>query len=131
MAEYHIVVRPTRYASVEVQLEWVRRAYQTALDAFGLKGRSAVLRRFFCSDLANQARALDAQPFSNPLSPDAPLRRVVGPSTAASASKGVRYGPTMWTTQTAGWTRYAWGAPSTLHRGRLSHHWTDGNLRAG
>jgi enamine deaminase RidA (YjgF/YER057c/UK114 family) len=64
--EYHLTLRPRDYGSIESQLEWVFNAYKEALDAAGLDVGSAVLRRFFCSDLSNQAAALRAHPFSNP-----------------------------------------------------------------
>ena len=64
--EYHLIVHPTAYGHIDTQLEWIRRAYRDALSAIGLDPRTALLRRFFCSDLANQTDALTAQPFSRP-----------------------------------------------------------------
>ena len=63
--EYHLSVRPTEFGSIDTHLDWVFRAYRNALDSIGLDTRTAVLRRFFCSDLPNQAAALEARPFSN------------------------------------------------------------------
>jgi len=62
--EYHLIVRPTDYASIETQLEWVYQAYQLALKHVELDPGTSVLRRFFCSDLANQASVLQSSPVS-------------------------------------------------------------------
>lgn len=58
--EYHLMVRPTERGTISSHLECVDRAYRNALDELGLDGRTAVLRRFFCSDLPNQVGALEA-----------------------------------------------------------------------
>lgn len=58
VTEYHLLVRPGRYGSIETQLDWLDQAYRAALAALGLDPATAALRRFFCSDLANQAAAL-------------------------------------------------------------------------
>ena len=68
----HLIVRPTEHDSIGAQLDWVFRAYRDALDSIGLDTQTAVLRRFFCSDLINQAGSLAARPFSNPQNPDEP-----------------------------------------------------------
>ncbi|MCC7493895.1 MAG: hypothetical protein IT204_16180 [Fimbriimonadaceae bacterium] len=70
--DVHLVVRPTAYGSFAEQLAWVEEAYRAALEEAGLDPTSAVLRRFFCSDLPNQADDLLARPFSNPTAPDTP-----------------------------------------------------------
>lgn len=72
VAEYHLLVRPGRYGSVPVQLEWLDQAYQSALAACGLDQRSAAQRRFFCSDLANQASVLAQHRLARRDAPDAP-----------------------------------------------------------
>jgi enamine deaminase RidA (YjgF/YER057c/UK114 family) len=64
--EYHLVIRPGEYGSFQTQLEQVCRAYGQALDELSLKRDTAILRRFFCSDLVNQADALRAMPLSDP-----------------------------------------------------------------
>jgi len=64
--EYHLIVRPVGYGSMEDQLEWVYQAYQKALEILGLQKETAVLRRFFCSDLMNQAGILQSHSFSDP-----------------------------------------------------------------
>ncbi len=52
------MVRPTQYADFQTQLEWLVEAYENALQSLGINRRSCVLRRFFCSDLSNQAAEL-------------------------------------------------------------------------
>jgi enamine deaminase RidA (YjgF/YER057c/UK114 family) len=66
VVEIHITVCPTVYADFASQLASVERAYHDALAAEGITPGTAILRRFFCSDLANQAELLDARPFSRP-----------------------------------------------------------------
>jgi len=66
VTEHHLTVHPVEYASLDIQLEWVFKAYRDALDHLGLHIETAVLRRFFCSDLPNQFPILKNQPFSNP-----------------------------------------------------------------
>lgn len=63
--EYHLVIRPTEYDSMEKQLAWVTTAYQGALNELGLCEDSAVLRRFSCSDLANQSSLLEKEPLAS------------------------------------------------------------------
>jgi enamine deaminase RidA (YjgF/YER057c/UK114 family) len=58
--EVNVVARPTEYATVETQLDWIARGYREALERVGTDAGTAVLRRFFCSDLLNQAEALEA-----------------------------------------------------------------------
>ena len=53
--EYHLMVRPTQYACFEAQMEWLVEAYESARQSLGIDRHSCVLRRFFCSDLSNQA----------------------------------------------------------------------------
>ncbi len=64
--EVHLVVRPTNYGSIDEQMSCLARAYQRAMAGCNLNSGNAVFRRFFCSDLPNQAASLAAYPFSNP-----------------------------------------------------------------
>ena len=57
--EYHLTIRPTDYESIETQLDWVHEAYKLALRRLELAPRTSVFRRFFCSDIANQASVLE------------------------------------------------------------------------
>jgi enamine deaminase RidA (YjgF/YER057c/UK114 family) len=62
--EFHLTVRPTEAGDFVAQLDCVARAYRRALDKLGLAGETARLRRLFCSDLPNQAGALEASEFA-------------------------------------------------------------------
>ncbi|NWK54206.1 translation initiation inhibitor [Verrucomicrobiaceae bacterium N1E253] len=64
--EIQWMIRPTEYAHFDIQLKWVREAYEQAVQSMGLEMDSAVWRRFLCSDLINQEAALRGQSFSDP-----------------------------------------------------------------
>lgn len=123
--EYHLAVHPTEYGSIDTQLEWVYDAYRDALDSLGLDLQTAVLRRFYCSDLPNQAAALAAHPFSHPGPGDEPCavswvcQPPMPPVKVALWAYHVRdpRGPLEKTQE---------GSSLTLARGSLSHHWTTG-----
>ena len=59
--EYHLMLCPTVGADIATQAAWVMQAYQDACAALGLAADTSIFKRFFCSDLANQAAILDAQ----------------------------------------------------------------------
>jgi len=123
--ECHLVVRPTEYDRFERQLDRLLRAYRGALNSIGLAERTAVLRRFFCSDLANQASALQADPWSS---------RGSGPEPCAVSWTGQPPAPPA---KVMLWA-YHINDPKTpldksgdathlmLRRGALGHHWTTG-----
>lgn len=125
VVEYHIVARPIECGSIEQQLEWVWRAYRNALDWLQTDTRSAVLRRFFCSDLSNQVDALEGRAFSNPRNTGEPC-----------AISWVRQPPlppgkvAMWAYHVcdpAGpLNKQISGGSLVVRRGGLSHHWTTG-----
>jgi enamine deaminase RidA (YjgF/YER057c/UK114 family) len=64
--EFHLAVEPTEPADFGQQLEWLELACDEILASFGIPAQSAVLRRFFCSDLVNQSTVLSEHPFSQP-----------------------------------------------------------------
>jgi enamine deaminase RidA (YjgF/YER057c/UK114 family) len=123
--EYHLIVRPTEYGNIDTQLEWVFRAYRNALDSVGLDTRTAILRRFFCSDLLNQAPALEARPFSNPRNTDA-LCAVSWVSQAPAPPAKV----TLWAYHVhdpnCELEKIQEDTSLSFRRGELSHHWTTG-----
>jgi len=123
--EYHLVVQPTEYGSIDVQLEWVARAYRKTLDSIGLSTRTTILRRFFCSDAHNQVGALEACPVSRCGNTD---------DSCAVSRVGQPPGPPA---KAALWAYHVndpggeleknlQGTHLTLRRGELSHHWTTG-----
>lgn len=123
--EYHLTMHPTEYGSIETQLEWMLRAYQIALDSMGLGAETAVLRRFFCTDLLNHAAALEAQPFSNPRNVDEPCavswvcQPPIPPARVALWAYHIR-------DPHSELDKAQEGTSLTLKRGELSHHWTTG-----
>jgi len=112
--ELHFIVRPTAPGRIEDQLDAVERAYRQALEQMGLKGPTARLRRFFCSDLPNQTAALEAQPFANPQQP--------GDSCAVSWIGQ----PPMPPVKVALWA-YHLSDPAAA----ASHHWSTGLVSPG
>lgn len=64
--EIQLIARPTQPAPFDAQLDWLHRAGRETLQALGANARDAVLRRFFCSDVANQTAVLNVSPFANP-----------------------------------------------------------------
>ncbi|MGQ9649469.1 MAG: Rid family hydrolase [Phycisphaerae bacterium] len=123
--EYHLVVKPTEYASVNAQLEWVARAYHRTLESIGLDARTVILRRFFCSDVQNQMGALDACPISRCGNADDPC---------AISRVGQPPGPPakviLWAYHVHDrgneLRKSLQGEYLTLRRAELSHHWTTG-----
>lgn len=123
--EYHLIVRPTEYGSIETQLEWIFRAYQNALDSIGLDMQTAVLRRFFCSDLLNQSTALKSQPFSEQHNINEPCavswvcQSSVPPVKVALWAYHVK-------DPSSELDKNQEGTSCIFKRGELSHHWTTG-----
>ncbi|MGB0413450.1 MAG: Rid family hydrolase, partial [Coraliomargarita sp.] len=61
-SEYHVLVEPDADGSLADQLEVLARAYERALAELAISGDSAVWRRCFLSDPANQYASLEAHP---------------------------------------------------------------------
>ncbi|MFI4913199.1 MAG: Rid family hydrolase [Sedimentisphaeraceae bacterium JB056] len=53
--EYNIFIRPSSYSSVEKQLAEINESYRLTLNELGIDSDTSIFRRFFCSDLNNQA----------------------------------------------------------------------------
>lgn len=123
--EVHLVVRPLEYAPFDQQLDWLHQAYQHALKCLGLDDQSAVLRRFFCSDLLNQSALLDASPLAG-LSANCAVSRVCQ-SPAGEAKVA------LWAYHihdpAAPLKKTLKDGTLTLRRSSLSHHWTCGLMR--
>lgn len=62
--ECHLMLQPTTSGDFEFQLEQLSAAYTHALEVLGFTSESAVIRRFFCSDPANQRSTLVAHPLA-------------------------------------------------------------------
>ena len=120
MQEYHLMLQPIVYADLATQSRWLREAYHEACAMLGLGEDSAIFRRFFCSDLSNQASALTAH---------------FGDMEATSAVSWVSQPPAppakvaLWAYHAqvaAGEKMDTWkdGATFSLRRGELTHCWT-------
>ncbi len=123
--EYHMVLHPLKPAGIDVQLEWLKSAYTDTLASIGVGEGTAVLRRFFCSDLANQSDVLEKESFSD----------FSGKGSHCAVS---------WICQPPGHTakislwayhvcdrkgplsRESDGNSVSIRRGRLTHHWIAG-----
>lgn len=125
IAEFHLTLQTTRYADLRTQLDWLQRGYLTALESLGLSPDSAVFRRLFASDPANQHDTLLASPLSQP---DGPLgtcavslvgQPPIGPSKIALWAYHLR-------DPQAPLTKSLDGSTLLLQRGRLAHLWTTG-----
>lgn len=125
VAEYHLMVRATDYASVGDQLDWMLSAYTSALRSIGLDPGTCVFRRFFCSDLPNQAAVLKAYPFADPDIQEEPcaVSWVCQPP-APPAKLG------LWAYHVSdpcgALDKTRQGASLSLRRGELAHLWTTG-----
>lgn len=123
--EIHIAVRPTSYGSMSEQLRWVEEAYTAALASQHLDPGSSVLRRFFCSDLPNQAEDLLQRPFSNPRSSENPcavswIRQPPVPPVKVALLAYHIADPA------AALQKVQEGTTLVLQRGDLTHSWTTG-----
>jgi enamine deaminase RidA (YjgF/YER057c/UK114 family) len=125
VGEHHLIVRPTRQGSMDAQLGWIFDAYRDGLKSLGLDMRSAAFRRFFCSDLANQAAALQARPFSNPRDAANPCAVSWVHQPAGSAAK-----VSLWAYHVDdpkdGLDKALDDGSFALRRGELCHYWTTG-----
>ena len=126
-AEYHLMMIPESQGSFLKQAEDLYQIYQETLRQLRLKMETAVFQRFFCSDLANQAEALQAAFFS------------CGKDTTLSAVSLVEQPPlpparvALWAYHLADSQLVKTGSTNflSLSRGKLSHHWLTGITAAG
>lgn len=123
--EVYLMIRPKRYASIDIQLEWVFQAYQYALHFLKLSPDTAIFRRFFASDLMNQTAAFKAHPFSNPNNPDVPCAiSWIGQPPAFPAKTA------LWAYHVSDPHRkpemILEGKYMIMRKGKISHHWSTG-----
>lgn len=108
--EEHLILTPTRYASFATQLDWLERAHAGCANADTL-----VMRRLFCSDLANQLPVLRARPTG----PGA--CSIVGQAPTPPAKVA------LWAyhlTDPSGLERSDSAHTTSIKRGPLTHHFT-------
>jgi len=123
--ELHLIAQPTTYARIELQLEWLTQAYRGALAAAGTDESSAVLRRLFCSDPANEAAALARCPLAQSGRGETSCAVSVVGQPPVGPDKVVLWayhvcdpaGPIDKRTD---------GTTLALRRGDLTHHWSTG-----
>lgn len=125
VTEWHITVVPDAAGTLEDHLAQVEIGYHSALAAAGLDFHSAVWRRFFCSDVANQAPVLQHHAFSDPACADEPCAvSHVGQAPLAAAKLA------LWACHIADpagpLDKSHDGTTLTLRRGALQHLWSAG-----
>lgn len=125
--EYHLMVCPTEYGSIATQLEWVFSAYQCALGSVGLELGTCVFRRFFCSDLSNQASLLEGHPFANPDDPDEPCAVSWVCQPPAPPAKVVLWAYHV-NDSSGALDKGKHGSSLSVTRGSLTHLWTTGAI---
>ena len=69
LEECHLMLQSKEVGDFGAQLDHLADAYAYALSHLGCAQENAVLRRFFCSDPANQQAILEAHPLANSESP--------------------------------------------------------------
>ena len=120
LTEYHFMIQPNVSGDFELQLERVAEAYTYALSHLGLNQDGAVLRRFFCSDPANQQAILEAHPLAD----------VEAPCVVSFVGQ-----PPLTGGKVALWAYHVQSAEGRLkkrrightlelERGKLTHYWT-------
>lgn len=122
--EFHIVLKPTEYASFSQQLDWLELSLSEALRAHSIGQHDTVFRRFFCSDLPNQICTLNKKNFSNPeLEQMAAISLVNQPPVGAAKVS-------LWVYCIKGSEqnkqRSKVGTSLSVKRGELTHVWTSG-----
>jgi len=123
--EYHLMIRPTRSESAAAQLEWLSQAYGRAIDSLGLSRDRCVFRRFFCSDLTNQAEVLEEFQFSRMHDPDDSCAISLVCQPPAPPAKVALWAYLVNDPASAP-DKCADGSTFALNRGDLAHLWTTG-----
>lgn len=124
-AEVHLMIQPTGGGTPADQLADIERAYAVALEELGLEPDTAVLRRWYCSDLVNQAPLLEACPIAKRGGGDTPcaVSWIGQPAVPGSKFAVWAYhvrdprGPLV---------KNVADSVLSLDRGDLVHHWTTG-----
>ncbi len=122
LAEYNITITPDVAACFRKQLDLLSLGYEFALNSLALAADTAVLRRFFCSDLANQQRMLVEHPIADVEAPCA--ISIVGQPPLPDAKV------TLWAYHVEGkkgdFVKTRNANTIQLQRGELTHYWTMG-----
>lgn len=118
--EYHLMIQPNGEGDFESQLERLDAAYSYALSVLKLSSDGAVLRRFFCSDPANQQAILEAHSLADVEAPCVVSFAGQAPLTGGKIALWAYH------VQAAGGCLNKRRVDNTLElqRGELTHYWT-------
>lgn len=123
--ELHAIITPTRYGSFEQQLEELESAYLELLNALETDCSSTVIRRFFCSDLPNQASILSNSAIANSGNPTSPCAiSWVNQPPALPAKIALWAYHVLDPLQSINAQKHENGI--SIKRGALTHHWDTG-----
>jgi enamine deaminase RidA (YjgF/YER057c/UK114 family) len=121
LEEYHITLQPhTIDGRFESQLAAIDRTYTHTLHVLGLKADTAVLRRFYCSDPANQSEILKAHPLGDNEAPC--VVSIIGQAPLCSGKIAL----CAYHLQSSGKSLARKSTSNTIEytRGELKHYWT-------
>ncbi len=123
--EAYVAARPTAYGGFAEQLAWLERGDAEVRAGLGLGSGTAVVRRLFCSDIANQTAILAESPFaSGAADGDACAVAWVGQPPLGAAKVA------LWayhiSDEGGAPDKRRDGASVVVRRGALAHHWTCG-----
>jgi enamine deaminase RidA (YjgF/YER057c/UK114 family) len=127
--EHCFFFRPSRYARFSEQLEWIEDACKAALDRLGLPMNSAVLKRFYCSDLPNQYPVLKERPFSDPGNRASGAISLVNQPPMNPSKVSLLLYCIHDPREAAQFLKR--GSTFVLYRGRMEHLWTTGETASG
>lgn len=119
--EYHITLQPKQpKGDFDAQLAELKVAYDAALQSLNLEADTAVIRRFFCSDPANQQSAIEAHPLADV---EAPCAVSIIGQPPMPGGKIALWAYHVSETEKATPTRRT-GNQLELQRGELTHYWS-------
>ena len=130
VSEWHITVVPETAGTIDEHLGQVENAYRAALTSAGLDPGSAVWRRFFCSDIANQAPVLQRHGFSASVSVEDPCAVSHVGQTPLAVAKLALWAYHVVDPQ-GGLEKSHDGTTLSLRRGGLQHLWSTGMVQCG
>lgn len=128
--EIHLQITPHAYGSTEAQLQAITQAYGIARAELGLGPGSAVFRRFYCSDVVNQAEALACHPLTARRGNAEPCAVSWVGQAAVPDSKLALWAYHL-CDNSGGLVKEQDGTSMRLQRGSLTHHWSTGLTDTG
>lgn len=128
--EIHLQITPRAYGSAEGQLQAITQAYEIARAELGLDLGTAIFRRFYCSDVVNQAEILGCHPLASRGRGGEPCAVSWVGQAAVPDSKLALWAYHM-RDNGAGLVKSQDEASMRLERGDLTHHWSTGLTDTG